>query len=342
MKILFTSHFFFPSVGGIEVISEILSNYFSREGNTIRLITKTRGFASEDIKKYDFLVIRNPSIQKLLECYHWADVIFQNNIEIRLLWPNLFFRKPLVIGLQTWIRSSDGHRGLLESVKRMSLASASRLIACSHVIRLDSSHTAEVIGNPYDSDLFRNLSIKRRPRSIVFLGRLVSDKGADLLITSLAMLNDCTVSLTIIGDGPERAFLESLVLKLKLVHNVRFAGGLQGAYLVEELNKHEIMVVPSLWKEPFGIVALEGLACGCVLLASDGGGLSDAVGNAGLLFKRGDSADLVHNLQRLLDNPNLRSSLLAQAHSHLKAFGKECVASRYLAVLESTVNDNSL
>ena len=48
--------------------------------------------------------------------------------------------------------------------------------------------------------------------------------------------------------------------------------------LVNQLNQSEILVVPSLWSEPFGIVALEGLACGCALLASDAGGLPDAVG----------------------------------------------------------------
>ena len=58
--------------------------------------------------------------------------------------------------------------------------------------------------------------------------------------------------------------------------------------MVEELNRHEIMVVPSRWNELFGVVALEGMACGCAMLVSDGGGLPDAVGYAG------------HNLKELI------------------------------------------
>lgn len=337
MNILFTSHFFYPSVGGIEIISEILSHHFNEAGHSLRLITKSKGSTSEDIRRYGFQIIRNPSKRKLLDCYHWADIVFQNNIELRLLWPNLLYRKPLVIGLQTWIRSSYGHRGLAEIFKRISLVTATRVIACSHAVRQDSFFSATVIGNPYDSEIFRLLPIKRRPRSIVFLGRLVSDKGADLLISAFASINDPSTFLTIIGDGPERSSLESLVKKLDIAYHVRFIGQLQGTILAEELNKHEIMVVPSLWKEPFGIVALEGLACGCVLLTSDGGGLSDAVGNAGLSFKRGDTEDLCAKLQFLLNNSSARSSLRDHAPMHLRSFGKIRVANRYLSILQSCV-----
>ena len=341
MNILFTSHFFYPSVGGIEVISEILTQYFQGSGHSLRLITKSDGNFKEDNYRYGFRILRNPSVPKLLECYNWADIIFQNNIEVRQLWPNLLYRKPLVIGLQTWIRSSDGHNGFVESLKRLSLKCAAHVIACSHAVMVDSLHSATVIGNPYDSDLFRVMSIKRKSRSIVFLGRLVSDKGADLLINSFANLHDSLATLTIIGEGPERSYLESLVKSLHIVDRVTFLGGMQGISLVEELNQHEIMVVPSLWREPFGIVALEGLACGCVLLASDGGGLPDAVGNAGLLFKRGDTNDLVNKLRNMLNNTSMRVSLRNNAQSHLKAFSKEFVSGRYLSILESCLLERS-
>jgi glycosyltransferase involved in cell wall biosynthesis len=82
------------------------------------------------------------------------------------------------------------------------------------------------------------------------------------------------------------------------------------------------------------VVALEGLACGCVLLASDGGGLPDAVGPAGLLFQRGDLADLSRQLRTLIDNSALRSSLRRQAPAHLAQFQEQVVCARYLALLE--------
>ena len=56
------------------------------------------------------------------------------------------------------------------------------------------------------------------------------------------------------------------------------------------------MVIPSRWREPFGAVAPHGLVYDCLVLASDGGWLPDAVGSAGLLFRRGDQADLAAKL----------------------------------------------
>ena len=61
---------------------------------------------------------------------------------------------------------------------------------------------------------------------------------------------------------------------LGLERQVEFTGVLQGETLVRTLNAHRIMVVPSRTPEPFGVVALEGIACGCVVVGSEGGGLS--------------------------------------------------------------------
>ena len=101
------------------------------------------------------------------------------------------------------------------------------------------------------------------------------------------------------------------------------------------------MVIPSRWREPFGVVALEGLACGCVVLASDGGGLPDAVGPAGLIFKRGVQDDLRNKLSTLLRDPNLVSYLRSQAGFHLTQFRSDVVCTRYLSLVERYAHSNS-
>ena len=98
---------------------------------------------------------------------------------------------------------------------------------------------------------------------------------------------------------------------------VRLTGELLGK-LVEELNSHKIMVIPSLWEEPFGNVALEGMACGCLVLASYGGGLPDAVGKAGLTFKRGSVEDLVKKLSLIYNDPNVEHKLRDHSNNHLR------------------------
>lgn len=335
MNILLTSHFFYPSIGGIEVITDLLAHHFLQSGHCVTVVTSTPFNSSYNIDNYQFDVIRKPSPSKLISMYRWADVILQNNIELNTFWPILFVRKPIVIGLQTWLRTTKGERSFNYLLKRLVLAMADSVIACSDSIRIDSFKSAKVIGNPYNSDLFRARPSKRNPNSIVFLGRLVSDKGPELLVKAFAALAYSSARLTIVGSGPDRDSLAQLVRNLSLADRVCFTGALQGEDLVEVLNQHEIMVVPSTWNEPFGIVALEGLACGCVLLVSDGGGLPDAIGKSGLLFKRGDVSDLMLKLRLLLDSHQLRDKLRSEALSHLPRFESSVICGQYLDILES-------
>ena len=335
MKILFTSNRFHPDIGGIESVSDILTQSFLSAGHSLRLVTQTPGDLHEDLRLFPFPVLRRPSSRELLASYRWSDAVFQNNLELRQLWPLLLCRRPLLIALHTWNRSTTGQRALLHRFKRLVLHAANSVVAVSDAIRADSFPSATVIGNPYSSQLFRVLPEIRRETAIVFLGRLVSDKGIDLLLQAFAQLRLAGWRLTIIGDGPERGRLERLANELDISYLVNFSGPLQGEPLVSELNRHELMVIPSRWREPFGVVALEGLACGCVVLASDGGGLPDAVGAAGLLFKRGDLADLNRRLRELIENDDLRAHLRQKAPAHLVRFEEANVCSQYLELVES-------
>jgi glycosyltransferase involved in cell wall biosynthesis len=333
VNILLTSHRFHPDIGGIETISDILARHFTAAGHAVRLITQSPGDTRAD-RQFPFPVLRHPSARQLLSSVRWADVVLQNNLEVRQLWPLLLCRRPLVIGLQTWIRTVDGERGALQRLKRLALAGANQLIACSNAVRLDSSSEAIVIGNPYNNALFRTIEGLPRRRVIAFLGRLVSDKGADLLLRAFANLQPSGWRLSVIGDGPERPALQRLCIELGINNRVDFYGALQGEALVRVLNHHEILVIPSRWREPFGVVALEGLACGCVVLASDGGGLPDAVGSAGLLFRRDDLSDLTRRLRDLIDSDALRAHLRQKAPSHLVRFQATNVCSQYLSLVE--------
>lgn len=337
MNILITSHHFYPDIGGIESISDVIARYFVAAGHSVMLLTQSNGNTEEDRRTFPFSIVRRPSVSKIMTCYSWSDVVFQNNIEIRSLWPQLLYRRPLVITLQTWLRSQIGRRRPIDRFKQVILHSANRVISISEAIRVDSFRGSTVIGNPYRSVLFQRVHGVERQQAIVFLGRLVSDKGIDILLRSFADLRSPQWRLTIIGSGPERSALQRLSHELQISSSVDFLGALQGEPLLRELNRHEVMVIPSRWREPFGVVALEGLACGCVVLASDGGGLPDAVGPAGLLFRRGDQADLTRQLQLLLFDDNLRARLRSQAPTHLTGFMEEQVCSRYLELLESMV-----
>jgi glycogen(starch) synthase len=341
MKILIATHAFYPHIGGLETVARVLAEQFTARGHAVCIITQTPGNTPSDDKMFPFQIVRSPGIVEMLRLVHWCDVFFQNNISLRTLWPLLAVRRPWVVSHQTWLTRVDGQTGLQDRFKLFLIQFASGApIAISQAVAKPLSVRAILIGNPYRSDLFRVLPDAPRDRDIVFLARLVSDKGGDLTLEALAILKDkhrLTPSLTIVGDGPEGGNLRAMAARLGVEKQVTFAGMLTEETLVRMLNRHRIMVVPSRLAEPFGVVALEGIACGCVLAGSESGGLADAIGPCGLTFPNHDAPAFAEAVRRLLEDEALCQKLRAEAPAHLEKHSAERIADRYLEVFASVL-----
>jgi glycosyltransferase involved in cell wall biosynthesis len=177
-----------------------------------------------------------------------------------------------------------------------------------------------------------------RTQELLFVGRLVSDKGLDLLLTALRRLQDLGLrpALTVAGDGPERGNGEELARQLGVGSQVTFTGFVRGLRLAELMNDHQILVVPSRWAEPFGIVAIEGIACGCIVVGSEDGGLREAIGPCGVTFKNGSVDDLTRALHLVLTRLDQKAAWTSEADSHLRRFKSPEIASRYLTLFEQT------
>lgn len=327
MKILLGSHHFFPSRGGIETVSVLLARAFATAGTEVRVVTQTAGNGD-----FPFHVVRRPGIVELFRQVRWCDVFLQNNISLRTLWPLLFVRRPLFIIHQTWITSADGTVGWQHRLKRFVLRSATSF-AISRAIAERLPVAATVVGNPYDDELFKPLPGSAKTGELIFVGRLVSDKGASLLLDAVRLL-ETKPRLTIVGDGPERANLERQAAELQLQSQVTFAGPQSGEPLARLLREHQLVVVPSLWQEPFGIVALEGIACGCVVVGSAGGGLAEAIGPCGVTFPNGDARALAQSISRLLADPAECERFRQNAVAHLARFAPQQIARVYLDAME--------
>jgi len=335
MRILISSHFFHPSVGGIEEVSRILAHEFVRAGHDVKVVTQT---SENDEADFPFAVHRCPGVCELLRLVKWCDVFLHSNISLQTAWPLLLRRRPWVVAHHTWIARVNGSTGWRDRLKRSVLRRACN-IAVSEALRAQIAAPAVVIGNPYRNTLFRCESAAVRDRELVFLGRLVDDKGVDLLLQALARVRvrGSKPRLTIIGRGPEESALRQLSSQLGLDAQVEFVGQASGADLVELLNRHRVLVVPSRWREPFGLVALEGMACGCVPLVADCGGLPDAIGDAGVKFRHQDTEDAACWIEKLLAPDADLSLYRAAAPAHLAKHTAEAVAARYLEVLEGVV-----
>jgi glycosyltransferase involved in cell wall biosynthesis len=323
---------FDPSVGGIESVSKLLAERFAAAGNEVHVITQSPG---DDIRGMNYKITRRPSIFEVVKLLSWSDLFFQNNISLRSLIPALLLRKKVLVVHQTWLVDTHGQLTWNNRLKRALLPRVTNITISVAIADQISGHSL-VIGNPYDETAFRLLPSVARDKSLIFVGRLVSDKGVDLLLRALKRLQSENLrpDLTIVGSGPEQQKLQELTRELALDRQVTFAGQKQGAELAEVLNQHQILVAPSRWAEPFGVVALEGIACGCVVVGSEKGGLKEAIGPCGLTFVNGDTGALASQLKRLLAEPELQSRLRQHADEHLAKFKSDAVVAAYLRIMQ--------
>lgn len=179
-------------------------------------------------------------------------------------------------------------------------------------------YTANTVYIPHSVDctLFKPDRSPRRdsPRATVigYVGRLVEAKGVHLLIEALSKL-PAHVNLCITGEGPWRVKLEALAATLGVADRVTFQPLIPYASMPQLLNGYDVLVLPSLetgyWKELFGRVLIEAMACEVPVVASHSGGIPEVVGDAGILFKPGNVDDLKRKLLELLTRPRERKDL---------------------------------
>lgn len=150
-----------------------------------------------------------------------------------------------------------------------------------------------------------------QPLRVLFVGQLRSYKGVTVAIDAVAHQPD--LALTIVGRGPQEEHLRGRLAESG-ADNVRMTGYLDDQALVDEYRAHEVCVLPSTTRaEAYGLVLLEGMAAGCVPVASDLPGVRDLAKPTGLLFASGDAGDLRWALQSLAARPEVVRRLQAAA-----------------------------
>ncbi len=180
--------------------------------------------------------------------------------------------------------------------------------------KIASSDKITVIHNGVEVSVeqTRNDTQNRREIRIVFVGRLAQQKDPLLLLESFNNLpselkNKSQVS--IIGEGPKRKELEEFIKKNKLEEKVKLLGSISREKIFEALRESDIFVLTSNW-EGFPITILEAMSCGLPVIASDVGGVREAVDKeVGFLIERGDKEALKKALMELIENPDLREKM---------------------------------
>lgn len=153
------------------------------------------------------------------------------------------------------------------------------------------------------------------PFTLGYAGRLKEEKGLPLLIDALTYLPHYC-HLVFIGTGPMRSQLEQQAIRLGVAERVTFKGSIPSHAIPQEMQQMDAFVLPSLtrpnWKEQFGRVLVEAMACETPVIGSHSGEIPHVIGDAGLTFQEGNVQELVTCIRQLLDDPVLYVRLAAK------------------------------
>jgi glycosyltransferase involved in cell wall biosynthesis len=153
-----------------------------------------------------------------------------------------------------------------------------------------------------------------------YAGRLVEEKGLWILLEALAEL-DGDWRLELYGHGPLKSALRSKAISWKLDERVVFATPVASTDVPSRLRRLDALVLPSLtrpnWKEQFGRVLVEAMACGVPVIGSDSGEIPNVIGEAGLCFPEGDASALRDCLSRVMHSEELRNELSARGRARV-------------------------
>src|SRR5258708_11308866 len=357
VKLLLYSHYFAPSIGGVETsveslaagLAELRSPEINKEFE-VTLVTQSAMGAFDD-GALSFAVVRRTPLTILWTLIRDSDIVHIAGPSLAPLFLAFVARKPFVVehhgyqaicpnGLLNYLPDRTmcpGHfqahqywkcflcrncelsafqsiSSLLLMFPRLWLVrqAAKNVAITRHVLERHKLPRSEVVYYGIEDPLLKRnpdplASNARDPISFAFVGRFVPEKGIPILLQAACLLakEGRTFTIRLIGDGPERGMLESLIRRDHLENHVSITGYLRGQKLTEALDGVRVVVMPSVWEETAGLAAIEQMMRGRLVIASKVGGLAEIVGSTGLCFVPGTPHAFAECIPRILQNPGL-------------------------------------
>ncbi len=248
---------------------------------------------------------------------------------------------------QGWVQTYP--QSHIHAIERAMVRQSDRVIVCSRFMQV---HISTVFGIPvrnitvipngidprdlqpavHDLAGLRALYAQPHQRLVLLVGRLVHEKGFHLALDALARVvkRPGNVRFVVAGTGTAEAELKRQARRLGLTRHGSFLGWVGDDMLHSLYRVAEVVIVPSIY-EPFGLVALEAMASGCLCVVADTGGLREVVpvgGAVGLRFRWRDSDALGRVLEEVLSNDTARAAMVQEAREHVLRFDWTEVAHR--------------
>jgi glycosyltransferase involved in cell wall biosynthesis len=179
---------------------------------------------------------------------------------------------------------------------------------------------------------------------IGYVGRIVEQKGLKTLLYGLKQIQELPWRLIVIGAGSYEAEFEAIAQNLQLTHRISRLGYIPNVETPLYLSAFDVLVLPSEtranWKEQFGRVIIEAMACSTPVIGSDSGEIPHLLRatGGGLIFQEGQPEALANQLQQLILNPSLRAQLAEQGRQSVRQnYTQTLLARRFAEAVEKTV-----
>jgi len=166
---------------------------------------------------------------------------------------------------------------------------------------------------PKDKELMANLNIGKDDFVILYVGRMVWEKGPEYVLNSFKLLNEPKAKLVMIGSGPESKWIDTLVKRYGIEDKVIYIPKVPYVEMPRYYSIADVFVLPSTatptWQEQFGMVFIEAMASGVPVIAGHSGSIPEVVGDAGILVPPTDFHELAKSIRILLEDEELRRRL---------------------------------
>lgn len=179
---------------------------------------------------------------------------------------------------------------------------------------------------------------------VFFVGRLVNEKGAQVLVEAVPKIISYyhDVKFVIAGKGPQMDYLHGKAAEMKVLHKIIFTGYINDEDLSRLYKCADVTVFPSLY-EPFGIVALEGMVAEVPVVVSDAGGLGEIVNHGidGMKAYSGNANSLADSIMEILFNPEKAGEMKDRAYEKVKSmYNWDLISKQTLEVYQEVLSES--
>lgn len=357
MRVLFWTDWYLPSIGGVETFSARLLPSLVRKGHEITVVAGHHQRGLPDHVEIDGVTIRrfwfhtslaDNDVDAIADALRRVSVLKRalapDLVHLNTLGPSVLFHlqstrswtAPVLLTMHSPVREETVPPDTLSG---RALRSASWVSCNSRAVQADLcrylpeiSPYCSVVHYGMDAPHLQPAARPHEPPRIVGYGRLVSDKGFDVAVRAFATVirRRPDARLILAGDGAARPDLERLVHRLGLSDAVTFPGIVAPEDVPALVDGASLVVVPSRWDEPFGLVALEAALMARPVVATRAGGLVEVVahGETGVIVDKDDPDALAGAILDLLADPACadRMGIAARARALERFSWDRCVA----------------